>query len=167
MMCHFFIIILFFISVSSYCEDICSRVAVINFQEVLVDTGNNQKGEGLRYYLEKDELAKSYLDTYQKGTQIKWQNTLTGSVGLGFLVGGLLSTNKKTKKSLLIGSAVLVFANVVIAKSLEYSNEGNLLRAVEEYNKRNIPKIHLLSGRERELSSSNSLSFMLQKSWPF
>ncbi len=151
----------------SYCEDICSRVAVINFQEVLVDTGNNQKGEGLRYYLEKDEIAKHYLDTYQKGNQIKWQNTLTGSLGSGFLLGGLLSTNAKARRSLFIGSAALVFINIVMSKALAHSNEENLLRAVEEYNKRNVPKIHLFSREEQEFSPSNSFSLVLQRSWSF
>ena len=54
--------------------DTCSRIAIINHQEILTDTNTGNKGEGLRYYLERDDVAKKYLNIYQDGTQIKTIN---------------------------------------------------------------------------------------------
>ena len=35
----------------------CSRTAIINYQKILVDINTTHKGEGLRYYLEKDTVV--------------------------------------------------------------------------------------------------------------
>ena len=164
---RFCLILILFTSVSPHCEEICSRVAIINFQEVLVDTGNHQKGEGLRHYLEKDELAKYYLDTYQEGTKIKSYSTVMGSLGLSFLIAGVATGRDNLQLSLLAGGLTVIVANILVSKTLEYANEDNLFRAIDEYNKRNSPKIHLLSQRQGLGNSSRSSSFVVQRSWFF
>lgn len=58
--------LLFFMISNAVAEKTCSRVATINYQQVLVDAGSNKKGEGLRFYLEKDPISKKLLDKYQE-----------------------------------------------------------------------------------------------------
>ena len=59
----------------SHAVETCSRIAIVNYQEVLVDSNASEKGEGLRYHLEKDPVAKEYLDTYQKNSAIQWKHS--------------------------------------------------------------------------------------------
>ena len=162
-----FLIILVLFSPSVQGVDICSRTAIINYQEVLVDTNNNQKGEGLRHYLEKDETAKHYLDLYQEGTKVKWQNTIVGPLSVGLILTGLTLDDRKTKRSLLFSGATLMLINFLVAATLDKANEQNLTRAIEEYNRRNFPKIHFSPNIRQDSSPSNSLSFVLEKSWSF
>ncbi len=153
---------------SLFAAEVCSRMATINFQRVLVDISSTQKGEGLRFHLEKDPKARAYLEAYQKGTQIKWYNAAMGLAGTGLLLGGLMAHGKSGQKTLLISGGTLAVANFLIARTLQNANEGNLAKAIEEYNKRNLPKIYLNS----EAKSSTSkffahISFGFNKSWSF
>lgn len=146
----------------------CSRVAIINYQEVLVDTNTTEKGEGLRYHLEKDPVAKSYLDKYQEGTQIHWQNAVMGTLGTSMLLGGVLTQDdSNSKQTLLIGGATMMIINFLVAKTIENSNESNLVKAIEEYNKRNLPKIYFNPGQDSSKDSDSGASFMLNKTWSF
>lgn len=129
-------------SVSAWALETCSRTAIINYQEVLVDTTSNLKGEGLRYYLEKDLIAKEYLDKYQEGSHIQWYQAVPGSVGTAMILGGIIGARDSNKRSLIIGGAALVAVNFLVAKTFEAANEENLQKAIEEYNKRNLPLIH-------------------------
>lgn len=150
-----------------YAAEACSRIAIINYQEVLVDTNSTQKGEGLRFHLEKDEKAKEYLDEYQKGTQIKWQNSLLGSVGTGLVLTSFLTNSTgNNKRSLLIGGATLIAINFLVAKTLESANEKNLINAIEEYNKRNLPKIYF-SPKTSEGREPSGFEFGVNKSWNY
>ena len=146
----------------------CSRVAVINYQEVLVDTNSTEKGEGLRYHLDKDPVAKSYLDKYQEGTQIHWENAVMGTLGTGMLIGGILSQGDTGSRGpLLIGGATIMIVNFLVAKTFENSNEENLNKAIEEYNKRNLPKIYFNPGQSSSKDRDNGVSFLLNKTWTF
>ncbi len=132
-----------------------------------MDTNSTQKGEGLRFHLEKDKKAKEYLDEYQKGTQIKWQNSLLGSVGTGLVLTSFLTnSSSNNKKSLLIGGATLIAINFLVAKTLESANEKNLINAIEEYNKRNLPKIYF-SPKAREGREPSGFEVGLNKSWNY
>lgn len=148
---------------------VCSRVAIINYQEILVDTSSTQKGEGLRYYLEKDSLAKGFLDEYQDGTKIKWQNAAIGTLGSGLIIGGLFASDgTNAKKTLLIGGAALIIVNFFIARTLEFNNEQNLNKAIEEYNKRNLPKIFFYpDGLPTDSGQSPGLGMAIMKDWSF
>lgn len=154
---------------TSFAQETCSRVAIVNYQEVLVDTNSTQKGEGLRFHLEKDEVAKKYLDQYQDGTKTRWQNAALGTLGTTMLIGGLVNKNEGfTKNSLAIGGVALIVVNFLMAKTYERSNEKNLSRAIEEYNKRNLPRIYFGPEVENQRNSDGEgYKFFLNKEWSF
>ncbi len=169
--------LLFSISYGNATET-CSRIATINFQEVLVDPNSSQKGEGLRYFLEKDPESKNYLDLYQKGTEINWQNALLGTLGTGLILSSTMVNDSQNKKVLLISGATFVLLNFLISRTLEVQNELNLEKAIEEYNKRNLPKIdfnpqalQFEENNEKDNSHSNfnpfDISFGIFKTWTF
>lgn len=155
------IVILNFIMTSLAAMETCSRTAVINYQEVLVDTNSNQKGEGLRYYLEKDLVARDYLDKYQDGTRLKWYQAIPGSVGTGLTLVGILSPGDNNRRSLIIGGITLILVNFLVAKTLEAANEENLQKSIEEYNKRNLPIIHFNQGKDQNRSGDEFLPSIL------
>ena len=133
---------LYLIATKCYGEVVCSRLALINHQEVIVDTSSSQKGEGLRFYLEKDNVSKKLLDDYQKEGSMQWQNTLIGSSGSLLLLSSLfLTVSKETKKQLRFSGLFMLLINFALANSYQKTNEKNLIRAIEEYNKRNLPII--------------------------
>jgi len=165
-------LILFFISAMSSTvhsnPEICSRVALINYQEVLVDLSSSQKGEGLRYYLEKDKVSKKLLDKYQKEGQVNLKTTLLGSAGTLTLLSSLfLNTDKSTKKTLRFSGVFLLIINFLLANSYEENNEIFLKRAVEEYNKRNLPKIEFPSLTEAEKEKCCNPNLIIGKTWSF
>ncbi len=154
---------------NSFAAETCSRVAIINFQEVLVDTNTTQKGEGLRFHLEKDSKAIKYLNKYQDKTKISWKNAVLGTTGTGLLLTSLLGdARSNTKRTLLIGGASLVLINFLVAKTLKMTNEVNLLRAIQEYNKRNLPRIYFKNNKNDSRNpGSISSSIYLGKTWSF
>ena len=145
---------LVFISLQLRGAEYCSRIAIINYQEVLVDTSTNGKGEGLRYYLQKDPIAKKLLDKYQDDTQPKWQNTALSTLGGAMFLAGLIRTSAgdgetlTNKKTLMFGGLGLISLSFLISRTNQYNNENLLFQSIEEYNKRNNPKIFLSTGFE-------------------
>ncbi len=141
------ILIFFILSYSSWGAQTCSRVASINYQEVLVDVSNATRGEGLRYYLEKDEIAKGLLNEYQENNRPTWKRAALSTLGTAMLLGGLLRSSGGDgggltgKNFLLFGGATMIGISYLISKTNQYNNEYLLLRSVGEYNKRNTPKI--------------------------
>ncbi|MBT3235465.1 MAG: hypothetical protein HN353_05915 [Bdellovibrionales bacterium] len=127
----------------------CSRVATIGHQDVLVDINSTQKGAGLRYYLEKDPVAKMYLDRYQEGNRIRWQNTAFGTLGSILIFTGLL-TNRHSgnRDAMLVGGGAAMIINFLVAKTYKNANERNLVRAIEHYNQRNLPRIDFSPARQ-------------------
>lgn len=146
----------------------CSRIAVINYQEVLVDANASEKGEGLRYHLEKDPVAKQYLDTYQKNSAIRWPNALLGTAGTGLLLFGFFTANPQDRQVYLISGGATILVNFLIARTLEVTNEANLNRAIQEYNKRNLPKIFFNPDDNRESNAGfEGFKIGLNKDWSF
>jgi hypothetical protein len=125
----------------------CGRVATINYQEVLVDVSSNNRGEGLRYFLAKDPVAKELLDEYQRNNRPTLQNAAMSTFGTAMVIGGLLrgpegrDDTLTSRNFLLIGGATLIAVSYLIAKTNQYNNEYLLSRSIEEYNKRNTPRI--------------------------
>ncbi len=133
----------FFIS-SPFAEETCSRTAIVNNQKVLVDTNSVQKGEGLKNYLEQDASAQQFLEEYRKGISSKWQNAALGTFGTALILGGLLASNgDKTRNGLIISGVSVMAINFFVASTLDYSNEANLQKSIEEYNRRNASKIYM------------------------
>jgi hypothetical protein len=125
----------------------CSRVATINYQDVLVDVSSSNRGEGLRYYLEKDQVAKELLDEYQDNNRPTWKGAAMSTLGTAMLLGGFLRTTAgedetfTSKNFLIVGGATLIGVSYLISKTKQYSNEYLLLKSIDEYNKRNTPSI--------------------------
>jgi hypothetical protein len=125
----------------------CSRVATINYQEVLVDVSSSNRGEGLRYYLEKDQIARELLDEYQENLRPTWKSAAMSTLGSAMILGGLLRTNAGDSETftnrnfLLLGGATLIGVSYLISKTNQFNNEYLLLKSIEEYNKRNTPRI--------------------------
>lgn len=141
------LLILAFALPSTYGAETCSRVATINYQEVLVDTSGNNRGEGLRFYLEKDAKARELLNEYQENNQPSWQSAAMSTLGTAMIIGSFLSTggNKDegvtSRNFLLFGGLGLIGMNYLISKTNQYNNEYILSRSIDEYNKRNTPRI--------------------------
>lgn len=131
----------------SQAAETCSRVATINYQEVLVDASGNNRGEGLRYYLEKDARAKELLNEYQDNNRPTWKSAAMSTVGTAMILGSFLSTgggdsqNVTGRNFLLFGGIGLIGVSYLISKTNQYNNEYLLLKSIEEYNKRNTPRI--------------------------
>jgi hypothetical protein len=136
----------------------CSRTAVINYQEVLIDSANSLKGEGLRPYLSKDTQALSYLEIYQQNARPSFKSSFLGTTGVAL---SLLSftTNSEHKapwnsKVLLTTGLSLIVINYIFNHTLQKTNEENLYKAIDEYNLKHRPKIEFTP----EASNDNVLS---------
>lgn len=117
------------------------RFALINGEKVAIDTSTSQKGEGLRYYLEKDPIALEYLEQYTEGNRPNWYRVTLSTIGIGLIAGGALSTSNR---DLLVGMGVGIFGlSFLYAKTREAEREEILKNSVIEYNKRNKPEIIL------------------------
>ena len=144
-------------------QDICSRTAIVNFQEVLVDTSSNNKGEGLSFYLEKDPKAKSYFDMYKKESRPKWLDAAIGTIGTGLIVKGLLMDKDENnngfgaKEFFIIGGATTLIINYLVALTMDNHNEIYLQKSIEEYNKRNLPRIYFSPFKNVDNSGTSSI----------
>lgn len=135
------------ISTLGWTAETCSRVATINYQEVLVDVSSKSRGEGLRYYLEKDQVSKSLLDEYQDNNRPTWRSAALSTAGTGMIIAGILQSSSgsdgavSSRNFLLFGGATMIAVSYLISKTNQYNNEYLLSKSIEEYNKRNTPKI--------------------------
>lgn len=165
----FLIFLLIFCSISAHAVETCSRVAIINYQEVLVDSNTSEKGEGLRYHLEKDPVALQYLNTYQKNSGIRWPSAVLGTAGTGLLLTGFFNSDSEARRLYIIAGATTIFVNFLVARTLEVANEANLNKAIEEYNKRNLPKIYFSPESSQNQSSTNfsNIKLGLVQQWTF
>ncbi len=144
---HILVILSTLLSISAWSVETCSRVATINYQEVLVDVSSVNRGEGLRYYLQKDQFAKELLNEYQENNRLTWKSAAMSTLGTGMLLGSLLRTSSgdsetlTSRNFLLLGGISLIGISYLVSKTNQYSNEYLLLKSIEEYNKRNTPRI--------------------------
>lgn len=133
----------------------------------MVDTSSNSKGEGLKYYLEKDPKAKSYFQQYKKESQPQWLTASVGTLGTSLILAGLFSSSSEkesglsNKDILVLGGAATLLLNFLIAKTFDYNNAKYLKKSVEEYNKRNLPRIYFDPFKEpgSDGRAPNSLGF--------
>jgi hypothetical protein len=163
----FLLLLIFFFNTEVFSQEACSRVAIINYQEVLIDSNTSEKGEGLRFHLEKDPLAKSLLETYQKNSRIIWPSAIIGTAGTGLLLYGLLNSDAEDQRILLISGSATLLVNFLIARTMEVQNESNLNKSIEEYNKRNLPKIFFNPEETQGQINFNSFKIGLAKAWSF
>lgn len=143
------VLILFTLLGETYAAETCSRVATINYQEVLVDVSSNNRGEGLRYYLEKDQVSKGLLDEYQENNRPSWKTAALSTFGTAMILGGILRTGSGEDESftnrnvLIVGGITMIAVSYLVSRTNQYRNEYLLQKSVDEYNKRNTPKIYL------------------------
>jgi hypothetical protein len=163
----FLVLILIFSSLQAFAVETCSRIAIINYQEVLVDSNTSQKGEGLRYHLEKDPVAKQYLDTYQKNSGIHWPSAVLGTAGTGLLLYGFFNSDSENRRLFIISGTATVLVNFLVSRTLEVANESNLNKAVEEYNKRNLPKIFFNPEGTQSQMDFSHIKLGLVQQWTF
>ncbi len=127
-------------------NETCSRVAVVNYQKVLVDAGAGKKGEGLRFYLKKDETSQKLLDEYQEKSKPTVYSASASTIGSLMIVAGLIQTDDSqsiaSSNTLIFGGATLAALSYLISKTVQRSNEKILKEAVDHYNKRNSPRIY-------------------------
>jgi hypothetical protein len=163
----FLFIILLLFSHSASAIEACSRVAIINYQEILVDSNSSEKGEGLRFHLEKDPVAKEYLDTYQKKSSVLWPSAILGTAGTGLILYGLFNSDVEDQRLFLISGSATLIVNFLVARTLEVTNENNLNRAIEEYNKRNLPKIFFNPEETQSQIDFSKFKVGLAQVWTF
>lgn len=163
----FLVFILIFTSASAFAVETCSRIAIINYQEVLVDSNTSQRGEGLRYHLEKDPIAKQYLDTYQKNSGIRWPSAVLGTAGTGLLLYGFFNSDSENRRLYIISGTATILVNFLVARTLEVANEANLNKAIEEYNKRNLPKIFFNPEATTSQFDFSNVKIGLAQQWTF
>lgn len=162
------IILLLLNSTFGLAAETCSRTAIVNYQEVLVDTNSAQKGDGLRFYLEKDPQAMDYLQKYQKGTRGNWVNAGLGTAGTLMVLMGFLTTSSDSgKRSLLVAGSSIIMINFLVAKTLEHQNEKYLMRAIEEYNSRNLPRIYFSPDGDNEKNLNKGAKVQINYSMNF
>lgn len=64
----------------------------------MVDVSSNNRGEGLRYYLERDPVSKQLLDEYQENNRPTWKSAALSTLGTGMILGGFLRSNEGERK---------------------------------------------------------------------
>ncbi|WP_157765591.1 hypothetical protein [Halobacteriovorax marinus] len=156
------------VSTTAHGQETCSRTAVINQQEVLIDSNATQKGEGLRHYLERDKVASEFLEKYQDGTKVQWHNAALGTIGTSMIISSFfVNSSGSNKKTLLIGGITSIIVNFLMARTFEASNERHLNRAILEYNKRNLPQIEFNQTGLGNKKSNSYKTVYLEKKWSF
>ena len=141
--------------------DTCSRSAIVNYQEVLVDASSSNRGEGLRYYLQRDPVAKKLLNEYQQNNRPRWQGAALSTFGTATVLAGFLRSNEGKnetftgRNTLVFGGLTMIAVSYLISRTNQYNNEWLLQRAIEEHNKRNTPRIYFSADPD----SSNSTGF--------
>lgn len=141
------IIVLLILPLWVQANESCSRVAIVNYQEVLVDASSSNRGEGLRYYLQRDPVAKKLLETYQENNRPRWQSAALSTFGTALTLAGIVRSGEGRnetltgKNTLIFGGLTMIAVSYLISRTNQYNNEWLLQRSIEEHNKRNTPRI--------------------------
>lgn len=141
-----------------FANQTCSRLAIVDERNVLVDSSSLCKGEGLRPYLSKDPIALSYLDQYQEGLKTNWFRAGMSMFGSSLILAGIL-TGSPTKKGL-ANKDVLIYSGIgllglsyILTRTHQAQNEEYLNKSILEYNLRNWPKIEFSPLLEKSQSA--------------
>lgn len=157
------VLLLLTFSIPTIAAETCSRVAIINYQKVLVDAGSNKKGEGLRFYLEKDPVSKSLLDKYQEKNKPTLFSASASTMGSVLLFAGLVQTSATSslgdRNSLVYTGFGLIALSYLTSKTQQFSNEKILNEAVNQYNTRNTPRIYFSPYKDNNGTSGVGFGF--------
>jgi hypothetical protein len=83
------------------------------------------------------------------------------------LLVGFFNRTSGDRPIYLISGAVVILVNFLIARTVEYSNEKNLTNAIDEYNKRNLPKIYFNPDNSHGSINFERSKIALIKEWSF
>ena len=164
---HTLIFITMLLAPIGHAADSCSRTAIVNYQEVLVDASTSNRGEGLRYYLQRDPVAKKLLNEYQQNNRPRWQGAALSTFGTATVLAGFLRSNEGKnetftgRNTLVFGGLTMIAVSYLISRTNQYNNEWLLQRAIEEHNKRNTPRIYFSA--DPDSSNSTGLGMGMQK----
>ena len=140
------VLIFLFFHHNALSAETCSRIAVINYQKILVDASSNKKGEGLRFYLDKDPVSKELLNKYQDENKPTIFSASASTAGSLLFFTGLIQTNTgsglQDSNTLIYSGAILIALSYLTSKTQQYNNEKILKEAVDQYNARNTPRIY-------------------------
>jgi hypothetical protein len=151
---------------SVYANSTCSRVALVNYQKILVDMSSRKKGEGLRHYLSKDPRSLALLDKYQDENKVNMYSAIIGTTATGLIIGGVMNNNdNKARQGMIISGIALFITNFLFSRTIESNNEKYLQKAVEVYNKSNLPRIYLNVDNSQGVDTD--YQFMLNQGWSF
>ncbi len=166
----FLITLFLFFSLTLLAEDLsCNRIAYVNYQKILVDSSSTIKGDGLKYLLDKDPIAKSYLETYQQNTLPSWKTAFINTFGVALAAVGIFTNGDSgiTHRNVLVGAGLSVIGiNYFISRNKYKKNEENLMMSIREYNKRNTPKIYFSpSGKTGSVLKNWKFGFQIARSF--
>lgn len=163
-----FLTLCIFTSNSSHAIEACSRIAMYNYQEILIDSTTSKKGEGLRPLLQKEPEALRKLEIYQKNADLKWPNAVVGSIGVGLIATSLALKESSAKSTYLVSGLTTMLLNFFISKTLEITNEKNLDEAISIFNK-NQPNPILIKHQDGLSQTKDQLTspFYLSLSFNF
>ena len=143
----------------------CSRVAIYNNEEVLIDGHTSKKGSGLNKIMKSNMLAMKHLENYQTNNEMKIFNIASGTVSTASIFAGLLYTGSKANKNnLLIFGGLIALVNFLTTKTIEFYNERELDLAISEFNKTSDNKIRVI---DKRVNKKVQNSIFLNKSWSF
>jgi len=80
---------------------------------------------------------------------------------------GFFNHSSTDQNIYLITGASIILVNFLVARTMEFTNEVNLNRAVEEYNKRNLPKIYFSPEENRSQNDFFEYKVGFLKTWSF
>lgn len=143
----------------------CSRKAIYQNKEILIDGHTGAKGSGLVKILEKNPKALSHLNSYQNANDVQTFNLISGSVSTLSLLTGLLYTGDKNNKSnFLVFGGVVALINFLTTKTIHFYNERELTLAIEEFNKSSEHQIRSLDVPAQKQTKP---SLFINKNWSF
>lgn len=127
-------------------DDKNGRTVQINGESIAIDASTTQKGEGIRYYLEKDPIALEYLNQYAQTNKPNWKRIAVSTFGVGLILGSIIASNETDniflkRDTLLYSGLGIVALSFIFAKTKQGEQEIYLNQAIQEYNKRNKPEI--------------------------
>jgi len=146
MKCLIFVLYLFLNITRIFASESCGRLAVINFQTVLVDSTSSLKGEGLRPYLSNEPRSLELLNTYQENAKPSLKSSFLSTLGFTMSILSLTVDKDKTgvysSRILLTTGISLIIVNFLFNKTMQHNNEANLKQAIDYYNSKNKPIIY-------------------------
>jgi len=143
----------------------CSRKAIFNNKEILIDGYTGARGSGLNKIMRSNPKALKHLSIYQNANDIQTFNLLSGTISTTSLITGLLYTgDRDNKNNFILFGGIVALINFLTTKTIQFYNERELTLAIEEYNKTSVHQIRRLDVSTKK---QNKPSIFINKNWSF